>query len=164
MSLSLPGSFEKWIRFLECSWNHEYFGSLASLELCKRPEIFMIPWTFLKLNLLLIFTFYYKYLKYWIFYNLGKKQFCIYYIIVLTVLLECKTEKQSSHSQWSKQEACFARATQALLEFNHRTSVTSGEWIRCSMSIARASELGSCQSNLCHSWGYERLKKNLKIH
>ena len=36
------------------------------------------------------------------------------YIIVLTFLLECKTEKRNSQceqdSQWSKQEACFARA------------------------------------------------------
>ena len=30
----------------------------------KRPEVFMIPWTFQKLNLLLIFTFYNKYLNY----------------------------------------------------------------------------------------------------
>ena len=29
--------------------------------------------------------------------------------------------------------------------------VTSGELIRCSKRIALASELGSCQSNLCHS-------------
>ena len=26
--------------------------------------------------------------------------------------------------------------------------------------IARASELGSCQENLCLSWGYERLEKS----
>ena len=28
--------------FLECLWNHEYFGSLAKL-LCMRPKVFMIP-------------------------------------------------------------------------------------------------------------------------
>ena len=28
---------------------------------------------------------------------------------------------------WSKQEACFARATQVWLAVNHNTSVTSGE-------------------------------------
>ena len=40
-------AFQKTIRnefrFLECSWNHEYFGSLAKNLLCKRPEVFMIP-------------------------------------------------------------------------------------------------------------------------
>ena len=46
-------SFKKWIKFLECSWNYEYFGVS-----CKRPKVFMIPWTFQKFNLLLIFTFY----------------------------------------------------------------------------------------------------------
>ena len=44
-------------------------------------------------------------------------------------------------------EKCFARATQVWLTVNHNTSVTSGERIRCSKRIARASELGSCQSN-----------------
>ena len=31
--------------------------------LCKRPEVFMFPWTIQKFYLLLILTFYYKYLK-----------------------------------------------------------------------------------------------------
>ena len=44
-----------------------------------------------------------------------------------------------------KQEACFACATHVWLTVNHNTSVTSGERIRCSKHIARASELGSCQ-------------------
>ena len=30
-------------------------------------------------------------------------------------------------SQWSTQEACFARATRVWLAVNHNTSVTSGE-------------------------------------
>ena len=53
------------IYILNCSWNHGYIGSLAKLtwslswiilifwasrKLCKRPEVFMIPWTFQKLN------------------------------------------------------------------------------------------------------------------
>ena len=33
----------------------------------------------------------------------------------------------NTDSQWSKQEACFARATQVWLAVNHNTSVTSGE-------------------------------------
>ena len=32
----------------------------------------------------------------------------------------------------------------------HSTSNTSGELVRCSQRIARASDLGSCQSNLCN--------------
>ena len=40
------------------------------------------------------------------------------------------------------------------LAVNHNTSITSGEWVRCSKRIARASERGSCQSNLCNWWGY----------
>ena len=31
----------------------------------------------------------------------------------------------NKHSQWSKQEACFARATQVWLTVNHNTSITS---------------------------------------
>ena len=46
----------------------------------------------------------------------------------------------NTDSQWSKQEACFACATQVWLAANHNTSVTSGE---CSKRIARASELDS---------------------
>ena len=30
-------------------------------------------------------------------------------------------------NQWSKQEACFARAAHVQLSVNHNTSVTSGE-------------------------------------
>ena len=53
--------------------------------------------------------------------------------------------------QGLKQEACFAGATPVWLAVNHNTSVTSGELVQCSKRIARASELGSCQSNLCNS-------------
>ena len=55
---------------------------------------------------------------------------------------------------------CFACATQVWLAVNHNTSITSGEWDRCSKRNAWASELGSCQLNLCSSWGYERLQKS----
>ena len=44
---------------------------------------------------------------------------------------------------------CFARTTRMWLAVNHNTSITSGERVRCLKSIARASELDSCQSNLC---------------
>ena len=62
--------------------------------------------------------------------------------------------------QWSEQEACFARETRVWLAVNHNTSVHSGKWIRCSKCMPRASELTSCQSNLSHAWGYERLQKS----
>ena len=46
------------------------------------------------------------------------------------------------------------------LTVNHNISNTSGEWVRCWKHIARAIELGSCQSDLCNSWGYESLRKS----
>ena len=60
----------------------------------------------------------------------------------------------------SQQEACFARASQVWLAVNHKTCVTSVELIRCSKRIAWSSELGSCQSHLCLSRGYEQLRKS----
>ena len=52
-------------------------------------------------------------------------------MIVLMVLSSVKwksgTASLNTDSQWSKQEACFARATQVWLAVNHNTSVTSGE-------------------------------------
>ena len=66
----------------------------------------------------------------------------------------------NTHSQWSKQEVCFADANQVWLTVNHSNSFTSGELIRCSQRIAQASELGSCQSYLCQSRGYEWLQKS----
>ena len=52
-----------------------------------------------------------------------------------------------------KEEACFARATRVWLAV-----INSGEPVRSSKRIARASGLGTCQSNSCSSWGYERLQ------
>ena len=77
--------------------------------------------------------------------------------------MECKTEKPDIQRDQTKHEACFERATQVWLAVDHNTSVTSGEMIQCSKRIARASELGSCQSNLCF---YEVMNgcKNLEIH
>ena len=61
-------------------------------------------------------------------------------------------------SQWSKQEACFARATRVWLAVIPQCLF----WRMNSISkrIARASELGSCQSNLCNSRGSDRLQKS----
>ena len=66
----------------------------------------------------------------------------------------------NTHSQWSKQEACFAHAAWLWLAVNHNTRATSGKWVWCSKRVARTSELGRCQSNLCHSWGYELLENS----
>ena len=46
------------------------------------------------------------------------------------------------------------------LAVNHSTSINSGKWVRYSKRIAWASELGSCQSNLLNSVGYEPLQKS----
>ena len=69
----------------------------------------------------------------------------------------------NTDSQWNKQEACFVHATQVWLAVNHNTSVTSGKCIQHSKQIAWASELGSCQSNICF---HEAMNvcKNIKIH
>ena len=62
--------------------------------------MFMIPSTFQKFNILLIFTFYYKYLKYRYYLLFRKNSFVfLKYVIVLTVLLECKTEKWNSQCE-----------------------------------------------------------------
>ena len=54
--------------------------------------------TYQKLNLLLKYTFFYRQnIKIFLIWQL--KQFCIYNIIVLTVLLECKTEKGNSQHE-----------------------------------------------------------------
>ena len=86
-----------------------------------------------KNNLLFIFTFYYKYLKY------KKNSFSLgmktdlnlndYRINGLVGSGKWKSETASlnTDSQWSKQEACFARVTQVWLAVNHNTSITPGE-------------------------------------
>ena len=52
-----------------------------------------------KLNLLLIFTFYYKYLKYKDYINLGDETILYLIFITLRVLLECKAEKRNSQCE-----------------------------------------------------------------
>ena len=137
----------------------------GSCLLCKRPEVFMIPWTDQKLNVLLIFIFHYKRLsKIKILFKIQDKTFFILicnriYGFCWSVTRKGGTANVNTDSQWGKQEACFARTAQVWLSFNLNTRVTSGVWMRRSNRIARASELGSCHSNLCHFWGYERLQK-----
>ena len=69
----------------------------------------------------------------------------------------------NTYSQWSKQEACFACATQVWLAVNHNTNVTSGEKIRCSSVLHRQVSLEALnQIYVIH----EAMNscKNLKIH
>ena len=71
----------------------------------------------------------------------------------------------NTDSQWSKQETCFTHATPVWLAVNHNTSVTSSEWTQCSKRIARATELGSCQSNFLlfmRLWLLQNSKDSLK--
>ena len=63
--------------------------------------------------------------------------------------MEKRNSSLNTDSQWSKHEACFACATHVWLTVNHNTSNTSG--LDVPKCIAQASELGSCQSNLCNS-------------
>ena len=57
---------------------------------------------------------------------------CIYKVSVFNringfVGVQSETASMNTYSQWSKKEACFARATWVWLVVNHKTSVTSGE-------------------------------------
>ena len=58
------------------------------------------------------------------------------------------------------QTSLFCMCHSCWLAVNHNTSVISGQWIRCLKPIAQTCEHGSCQSNLCLSWGYEWLQKS----
>ena len=64
-------------------------------------------------------------------------------------MLNGKAEQPvNTDSQWSNQEACFARVTQVWLAINHNTSVFSGERIRCSKRIPRAWHAGGSDFRL----------------
>ena len=66
-------------------------------------------------------------------------------------------------SQWSKQEACFARATQVWLAVNHNTSVTSGnEFDVQSILHGQVSLTAVNQTYAIHET--MNACKNLKIH
>ena len=66
-------------------------------------------------------------------------------------------------SQWSRQEACFACATQVWLTVNHNTSVTSGDEFDVRTVLHRQVSLAAAnQIYVIH----EAMNgcKNLKIH
>ena len=102
-----------------------------------------------------------------IIYNLGDRQCCIQYLIVLAVLLECKTEKRNSqceHGQpMEQQEACFARATQVWLDVKqHQCHI----WRMNSMFEANFAGKLAWQLPIKFCVGHEAMNgcKNLKIH
>ena len=66
----------------------------------------------------------------------------------------------NTDSQWNKKETCFVSATLVWLKVIHNTSFTSGELAQCLKRITWASELGSCQSYLCTSLGFEQFQKS----
>ena len=121
---------ESWIRPVSCKVN------LKPVTLQETRSI-QIPWTFQKSNYILNRD---------IIYNLENKTV----LYLMCNRIECKTEKRNSQreqdSQWSIQEALVARAAHVWLAVNHNTSVTSGEWIRCSKSFI-------CSTGCpCSSW------------
>ena len=77
-------------------------------------------------------------------------------------LVECKTENrnsQSEHGQPMEQSNsmfCTCDSGMARFQSQHKFQF----WRMNSMFEAWASELGRCQSNVCHSRGYERLQKS----
>ena len=115
---------------LQSKWSQR--ASLTSQE----TRVIMIPWTFQKLNLLLIFTCYYKLLIYEIIYKLGDKTILYFkYLIVLTVLLECKTEKRTSqceHGQPMEQTwslFCMSNSGVARRQSQHQCHIWRMNWI-----------------------------------
>ena len=135
-------------------WNHENFGSLAKLmwspglqvNFARDPKYSM---SIQKIEFIIYINIYYIE----IIYNLGNK--IVVYLICNRIngFVGVWNEKAEQPVWTRTANACFARSTQAWFSANHNTSVTSGKWIQCSKHIAQASELDSCQSNLCHSWG-----------
>ena len=57
----------------------------------------------------------------------------------------------NTDSQWSKQEACFAHATQLWLAVNHNISVTSGDEFDVQSELHRQVCLAAVNQLLCGS-------------
>ena len=149
---------------MECSWKHGYFGSLAKwvnpeglhVNFARDPK-----YSWFYEHLLLIFTFCCKYLKsIENIYNLGNKT-VLYLICNCTCINGFVAVENNKAEQpvWTRTaNGVNKRLVMMWLAVNHNTSVSSSEWVWCSKRIARTSGLGYCQSNSCHSWGYERLQ------
>ena len=163
---SIFGMFmESWILPVFCKVSE----TLWTCKLCKRSEVFIIPWTFRKTNSFLIFTFYYKYLKYRKnILNLGIKN--VLYLkysryTKLTIYSERKMERRNSqleHGQPMEQTRglfCTSDSVVARCQSQHQYHF----WRMSSVFEAYCRWVVSCQSNLCKSWGCDRLQ-NLKIH
>ena len=92
-------------------------------------------------------------------------QLCIKYVIALMVLLECKTEKaELSMWMWTANELEANKrggwyVQQLAVNHNNRQSLLANEFNVQRVYVLRTTELVSCQSYLCHSWGYQWLHK-----
>ena len=63
-----------------------------------------------------------------------------------------KRNSQLEHGHSIEQtRGLFCTYDSGVARYNHNAIITSGECVRCSKRYALASELGSCQSNLCNS-------------
>ena len=67
-------------------------------------------------------------------------------------------------SQWNKQEACFACATQVWLAVNHATSVTSGNEFDVKAHCKGQVNLAAVNQIYEIHEAMKGCKKNLKIH
>ena len=102
--------------------------------------------------LLLIFTFYYKYQKYKKIYIFNFEIKTVLYLKYINGLVGMeKRNSQLEHGQPIEQTRGLFCACSGVARCQSKHSITSGEWVRCSKLIARASELGSCQTLLCYS-------------
>ena len=101
---------------------------------------------FPKIEFIAYINNFYKYIQYKNILNLRIKTVLYLKYNLFNGLVGGGTASLNTDSQWSKEEASFARATQVWLAVNHNISIDSGEWVRCSKRIAWASELGSRQS------------------
>ena len=134
-----------------------------TLTLGKRPEVFMIPWTFQKLNLLLIFTFYNLYIK--IIYNLGYKT--ILYLIFNRISGFVRVQNgKAEQPVWTrtanganKKLVLHVQIRCGSLSITTPVSHLANEFdvrseLHGKVSFAAVNQI------LCGSWGYERLQNS----
>ena len=146
--------FKKWIQVLECPWNHEYFRSLTK-------------YSWFHEHLLLIFTFYYNYLKYKIIYNLRNKTVLHLICNCINSFVGVKPEQRNSkceHWQWMEEQTrgLFCTCNSVWLAVNHNNSVTSGEQFHV-LSMLHRQVILAAVNQICVI--HEAMKdcKNLKI-
>ena len=62
-----------------------------------------------------------------------------------------QTGSVKTYSVWSKQDACFARATQVWLVVKHNTSITSGNEFDVRSELHGQASLAAVSQILCRS-------------